>query len=203
MHTGYVTIRNSLLTLLAEQPRYGYELRQAFESRTGSAWPLNIGQVYTTLDRLERDGLVEQGGEDTEGRKLWRITDAGRAENARWLAAPVEQIGRGRDELAMKLAVISTIPGFDVEPIIQAQRESTTRALQDLTRTKAATDDPGSPDDLAWLLVVDSMIFQAEAEIRWLDHSEQRLARAASKRVSGGGTTAASHGADRVTEVQR
>lgn len=176
---GIVTVRNSLLSLLDEQPRYGYELRQVFESRTGAAWPLNIGQVYTTLDRLNRDGLVEEAGEDADGRRRWRITEAGRAENARWVTTPVEHVGRARDELAMKLAVISTMPGFDIASIIQAQRESTTRTLQDLTRTKAASDNATSADDLAWLLVVDSMIFQAEAEIRWLDHSEQRLARAA------------------------
>jgi DNA-binding PadR family transcriptional regulator len=179
-----VSIRYSLLTLLRDRPHYGYELRQEFESRTGSAWPLNIGQVYTTLDRLQRDGLIGEAGDDPDGRKLWQITDAGRLECDRWLAAPVEHVERGRDALAMKLAIASTIPGLDIALTIQAQRESTTRTLQDLTRTKAASGDLQSPSELAWLLVVDSMIFQAEAEIRWLDHSEQRLARAVAVRAA-------------------
>ena len=178
MHTEYVTVRNSLLALLGERPHYGYELRQEFEARTGSTWPLNIGQIYTTLDRLLRDGLVVDTGADAENRRLWSITDAGRAENERWLHSPVERQAQARDELAMKLAIAATLPGIDLAAIVQTQREATTRTLQDLTRTKAAGGDPGSAQELAWLLVVDSMIFAAEAEIRWLDHSEQRIARA-------------------------
>jgi DNA-binding PadR family transcriptional regulator len=179
-----VSIRNSLLAILGERPFYGYDLRQEFEARTGSAWPLNIGQVYTTLDRLQRDGMVSAAGEDADGRRLWQITPAGRAECDRWLSAPVEQVERGRDALAMKLAIASTLPQSDIASIIQAQRESTTRALQDLTRTKAAGGDPLAPSELAWLLVVDSMIFQAEAEMRWLDHSEQRLSHAVASRTN-------------------
>jgi DNA-binding PadR family transcriptional regulator len=179
-----VSIRYSLLALLRERPHYGYELRQEFEARTGSVWPLNIGQVYTTLDRLQRDGLVDEAGEDSEGRRMWQITEAGRAECDRWLTVPIEHVERARDALAMKLAIASTMPELDIASIIQSQRESTTRTLQDLTRTKAAGGDSRSPSEMAWLLVVDSMIFQAEAEIRWLDHSEQRLARAAADRAT-------------------
>jgi DNA-binding PadR family transcriptional regulator len=179
---GIVSIRYSLLALLRERPHYGYELRLEFEARTGSVWPLNIGQVYTTLDRLQRDGLVDEAGEDSDGRRLWQITAAGGAECDQWLTMPIENVERGRDALAMKLAIASTMPELDIGSIIQSQRESTTRTLQDLTRTKAAGGDSRSPSEMAWLLVVDSMIFQAEAEIRWLDHSEQRLARAAADR---------------------
>lgn len=185
-----MSIRYSLLTLLRDRPRYGYELRQEFESRTGSAWPLNIGQVYTTLDRLQRDGLVDDAGVDAEGRRLWMITDAGRVDCDHWLTTPIEHVERGRDALAMKLAIASTVPDFDIASIIQSQREATTRTLQDLTRAKAASTDSQSPTELAWLLVVDSMIFQAEAEVRWLDHSEQRLARAAADRATTDGSVA-------------
>ncbi|HEX4058383.1 MAG TPA: PadR family transcriptional regulator [Galbitalea sp.] len=179
-----MSIRNSLLAILGERAFYGYELRQEFEARTGAAWPLNIGQVYTTLDRLQRDGQIDSAGEDTDGRRLWQITEAGRRECDRWLSAPIEQVERGRDALAMKLAIASTLPRSDIASIIQAQREATTRALQDLTRTKAAGGDTVTPSELAWLLVVDSMIFQAEAEIRWLDHSEQRLSKLAADRAT-------------------
>jgi DNA-binding PadR family transcriptional regulator len=177
-----VTVKNSLLALLCERPHYGYELRQEFESRTGSTWPLNIGQVYTTLDRLQRDGLADADGSDIEGRKVWRATPAGRDAAADWLAHPVTRPVPSRDELAMKLAIASTLDDVDVTTIIQTQREASARTLQDLTRTKAASGDAASSQELAWLLVVDSMIFQAEAEIRWLDHSEQRLTNAAARR---------------------
>ena len=77
-----MSIRHSLLALLQDRPRYGYQLRTEFEDRTGSSWPLNIGQVYTTLDRLERDGLVRNDGGDGEGHVIYSITDAGRPKSA-------------------------------------------------------------------------------------------------------------------------
>ena len=169
-----MSVRHGLLALLAEQPRYGYQLRTEFESRTGATWPLNVGQVYTTLARLERDGLVSPQGDDGEGHAYYAITDAGRAEVARWFAEPVARSVPPRDELAIKLALAITAPGVDVLRITQAQRTHTLRALQDYTRLKARATDR----DIAWLLVLDSLIFQAEAEIRWLDHCESRLARA-------------------------
>ena len=170
-----MSIRHGLLALLAEQPRYGYQLRTEFETRTGATWPLNVGQVYTTLARLERDGLVTPQGDDGEGHAYYAITEAGLAEVARWFAEPVARsVPPPRDELAIKLALAITAPGVDVLRITQAQRTHTLRALQDYTRLKARATDR----DLAWLLVLDSLIFQAEAEIRWLDHCESRLARA-------------------------
>ena len=169
-----MAIRNGLLALLERGPMYGYQLRSEFEASTGSTWPLNIGQVYTTLARLERDGLVEAAGEpDAEGRTTYRITDAGRAEVATWFASPVERRQRPRDELAIKLALAVTTPGIDVRAVMQAQRTATLRSLQELTRLKAGADEQR---DAAWLLVLESMIFQAEAEVRWLDHTEVRVA---------------------------
>jgi DNA-binding PadR family transcriptional regulator len=176
MHTEYPMIRNGLLALLERGPMYGYQLRAEFEASTGSTWPLNVGQVYTTLSRLERDGLVEATGEaDAEGRVTYRITGAGRAEVDRWFATPVGGQTRPRDELAIKLAMALTTPGADVHRVIQTQRTATLRSLQDLTRLKAGADEE---NDAAWLLVLESMIFKAEAEVRWLDHCETRISAA-------------------------
>jgi len=171
-----MSIRNGLLALLEQGPMYGYQLRARFEASTGATWPLNVGQVYTTLARLERDGLVEPLGEpDAEGRVTYRITDRGRAEVESWFASPVDRERRPRDELAIKLAMALTTPGIDVHRVIQTQRTATLRSLQELTRLKAGADDVA---DAAWLLVLESMIFQAEAEVRWLDHCEIRIAEA-------------------------
>jgi DNA-binding PadR family transcriptional regulator len=147
-----------------------------FDRRTGSTWPLNVGQIYNTLDRLERDGLVEKGDVDEHGHVYWEITDAGSAEVRDWLASPVQRAQGTRDELAIKLAVAATLPGVDVADIIQTQRRASLVQLQELNRAKYAGANPDGPEELAWSLVVDSMIFSAEAEVRWLDHSEQRLA---------------------------
>jgi DNA-binding PadR family transcriptional regulator len=168
-----MSVRYGMLALLAERPRYGYELRAEFEARTGSTWPLNVGQVYSTLARLERDGCVTPAGADDEGHQYYEITDAGRDEVRDWFATPVRRESRPRDELAIKIALAVTTPDVDVHGVLQAQRSDSLRALQDLTRLKAGAGEA----DLAWLLVLDAMIFQVEAEVRWLDHCETRLGR--------------------------
>jgi DNA-binding PadR family transcriptional regulator len=158
--------------------RYGYQLRSQFEQRTGATWPLNVGQVYTTLTRLERDGLVAGAGADEEGHVVYRITDAGREEVATWFTTPVERTQPPRDELAIKLALAVTVPGVEVGTVIQQQRSATMAALQDYTRLKRRAAEGDSREELAWSLVLDSLVFGAEAEIRWLDHCEARLRRA-------------------------
>lgn len=170
-----MSVRQSLLAILDQGPCYGYQLRQEFDRRTGSTWPLNVGQIYNTLERLERDGLVDRGEADDQGHVYWRITDAGSAEVANWLSSPVIRAQATRDELAIKLAVAATLPGVDVSAVIQTQRTASLVQLQTLQRAKYAGGDPEGPEELAWALVVDSMIFAAEAEVRWLDHTEQRL----------------------------
>lgn len=170
-----MSIRHSLLALLQDRPRYGYQLRGEFEEVTGSSWPLNIGQVYTTLDRLERDGLVRKDGGDGEGHVIYSITEAGRAEVDGWFASPVGRSNPPRNELAIKLALGVTIPGVDVGAIIQNQRLASLRALQEHTRTRREMATQQRPADIARLLVLDSLVFQAEAEVRWLDLCEARL----------------------------
>jgi DNA-binding PadR family transcriptional regulator len=174
-----MSVRQALLALLEQGPMYGYQLRSEFERRTGSTWPLNVGQVYTTLTRLERDGLVAESGADGEGHIVYRVTDAGRDEVATWFTTPVERTQPPRDELAIKLALAVTVPGVDVGGVIQQQRSATIGALQDYTRLKRGrTVDAQEPADMAWSLVLDSLVFAAEAEVRWLDHCESRLRRA-------------------------
>jgi DNA-binding PadR family transcriptional regulator len=183
-----MSVKHGLLALLQRGPKYGYQLRAEFEARTGATWPLNVGQVYTTLARLERDGLVEpaEGGETQVN---YRITDAGQEAVDTWFSSPVERTLPPRDELAIKLALAVTVPGVDVQRLVQRQRTATVTALRDYTRMRERAGDGreqggdggdrGGDGDLAWLLVIDSLIFAAEAEVRWLDHCEARLARAA------------------------
>lgn len=169
-----MSVKQSLLAILDQGACYGYQLRAEFDRRTGGTWPLNVGQIYSTLDRLERDGFVERGDADDDGHVFWRITDAGRDEASRWLNSPVPAAKGTRDELAIKLALAATLPGVDVGAIVQTQRIASLRHLQELNRAKYA-GSADSAEELAWSLVVDSMIFQTEAQIRWLDHTEQRL----------------------------
>ena len=169
-----MSVKHGLLALLQRGSRYGYQLRTEFEHATGGTWPLNIGQVYTTLTRLERDGLVRALPESDGGQRPYEITDDGRIEVALWFASPISQNDRPRDELAIKLALALTTPGVDVRAVVQTQRTATMRMLQEYTRLKSTATAPG---DLAWRLVLDAMVFRAEAEVRWLDHCESSLVR--------------------------
>ncbi len=182
-----MSVKLALLALLEQGPMYGYQLRAEFEERTGATWPLNVGQVYTTLARLERDGLVEGTGADDEGHLHYRVTDAGRAEVSAWFTTPVPRTQPPRDELAIKLALAVTVAGVDIGAVIQKQRMATIAALQDYTRLKRTgrAAAPTEPADLAWSLVLDSLVFDAEAEVRWLDHCEARLRRAAAEGTVG------------------
>ena len=173
-----MSVRHALLALLSEGPKYGLQLREEFEANTGQVWPLNVGQVYTTLQRLERDGLVVALGDGEElepgPQKAYRITDAGSAELAQWLRVPPDLSTPPRDDLVMKVLIAVRVPGTDVSEVIQAHRRYLIQLMQEWTRLKE--DDNGS--DLAFSLVVDSELFRLDSVVRWLDAAEGRLRRA-------------------------
>ncbi len=166
-----MSIPHALLALLTEEPKFGLRLKEEFEARTGSLWPLNVGQVYTTLNRLERDGLVSDDDESTPSRKLYRLTEAGRAELDSWLSTPPSNTSPPRNELVIKVMVALSIPKVDISEVIQNHRRHQLQAMQDLTKLKR------SDDDLALLLVVDAELFRLEATVRWLDTCDARLRR--------------------------
>jgi DNA-binding PadR family transcriptional regulator len=171
-----MSVRHSLLALLNAGPMHGYGLKTEFEAATGDMWPLNVGQVYTTLGRLERDGLVavEAGAvsQKAEGHKTYAVTDAGRDELLRWFDTPVAREVVPRQELAIKLVFALRSGPAVVSEVVQRQRVATVRSLQEFTRLKATAAADG---DLAWLLMLDAFVFQAESEARWLDLCEARL----------------------------
>jgi DNA-binding PadR family transcriptional regulator len=171
-----MSVRHALLALLSEGPKYGLQLRHEFEARTGEVWPLNVGQVYTTLQRLERDGLVEAYGDEPEPegpQKGFRITDAGASELDEWLRTPPESVPPPRDELVIKVLVALTVPGVDVHEVVQAHRRHLVETMQRYTHVKGETPE----DDLGLALVVDAEIFRLDAAVRWLDAADARLAR--------------------------
>jgi DNA-binding PadR family transcriptional regulator len=174
-----MSVRHALLALLSEGPKYGLQLRQEFEARTGEVWPLNVGQVYTTLQRLERDGLVESLGSDDpddEGpQKGFRITEEGASELDAWLRTPADSVPPPRDELVIKVLVALTVPGVDVHDVVQAHRRHLVETMQRYTHVKGETPE----DDLGLALIVDAEIFRLDATVRWLDAADARLARVA------------------------
>jgi DNA-binding PadR family transcriptional regulator len=173
-----MSVRHALLALLSEGPKYGLQLGQEFENRTGEVWPLNMGQVYTTLQRLERDGLVESddGGDDGP-QKAYRITAAGEHELDAWLRTPPDTSVPPRDELVIKVLVAIRLPGVDVLDVVQAHRRYLVETMHYYTRLK----EDAREQDVGLLLVADAEIFRLDAFIRWLDAAEARIRRLPAK----------------------
>ena len=169
-----MSVRHALLALLSEGPKYGLQLRQEFEAKTGEVWPLNVGQVYTTLQRLERDGLIESDDTEVEGpQKTFHLTDEGAEELQDWLRTPGEDSAPPRDELVIKVLVALTVPGVAVDEVLQVHRRHLIQLMQRYTRLK----QDAAADDVGLALVADAEIFRIEAQVRWLDAADVRLKR--------------------------
>ncbi|MCC4249942.1 MULTISPECIES: PadR family transcriptional regulator [Microbacterium] len=158
-----MTVRQSLLAILDRGDCYGSQLRSEYLRRTGVA--VNVGQVYTTLERLERDGLVEHRGVDDEGRVLWGSTPAGRAEARSWLGDA--SLTERRDEVALRIALALTLPGADVHRMIAAQRAAVEEALGSVE----PTDE--NMDAVARAVVASARRARLEADLRFLDDVER------------------------------
>lgn len=173
-----MSVKLGILTILSAGPAHGYLLRQEFEARTGGTWPINISQVYSTLQRLERDGLVISSAEFDPA--SYSITELGQKEVTSWWYSPTLRTAPERSEVPIKVALAVTTPGIDIDAVITAQRVETMRALRDFTLLKAnlATTSGSTSTETAqnnaWELILDSYIFTLEAEARWLDHIESR-----------------------------
>lgn len=185
-----MSIRHSLLSILAQGPCYGYQLRSEFDRRTGSTWPLNVGQVYNTLDRLVRDDLVTKSSAplnadtDASQQTYYTITDAGRREAEEWLNTPVDGYAVSRDELAIKLALAITLPGVDAHSVIEHQRQATRGAVDALSLTAEVREEASDASQFAEQLVTDSLFAHAQAELQWLDHLDATLAAAQSRGIA-------------------
>lgn len=167
-----MSVRHALIALLLEGPKYGLQLRQEFEAGTGEVWPVNVGQVYTTLQRLERDGLVQ--AEDGEGpQRSYHLTPAGGAELDEWLKTPPDMASPPRDELVIKVLIALRLTDVDVHALVQVHRRKLVELMQQYTRLKEDAAD----DEFALSLVVDAEIFRLDALIRWLDAVDGRIKR--------------------------
>jgi DNA-binding PadR family transcriptional regulator len=169
-----MSLRHALLALLSEGPSYGWKLRQEFEDRTGEAWPVNGGQVYTTLQRLERDGLIESDEADADGpQRRFRLTGDGRGELRRWLQTPPDLSAPPRDDLVIKVVIAVGVRGVDARAVLQVHRRHLVEVMREYARVKEAT-----PGEVNLAMVADAEIFRLDAQVRWLESVEGRLAQA-------------------------
>jgi DNA-binding PadR family transcriptional regulator len=169
-----VSVRHALLGLLSGGPKYGMQLRQEFEAGTGAVWPLNVGQVYSTLQRLDRDGLVSSDPGGDEGpQQMYRITEDGLAELQGWLRTPPDASAPPRDELVIKVLVALRVEGANVAEVVQVHRRHMVELMQQYTRLKEELTDV----EVALGIVVDAELFRLDGLIRWLDAADGRIRR--------------------------
>lgn len=175
-----MSVRAAMLALLSAGEATTYQLRRTFDEATGQVHVLNIGQVSSTLARLERDSCIVRDTSASEDLTagLWHLTDAGRAELDQWWMNTVERGRPDRHELVLKLSLAVAVPGVDVIALVQRQRTATLTALHEVTRARRSVED----SDLSARLVLDHHLFSIEAELRWLDDVEGTLERAAADR---------------------
>lgn len=168
-------VREGLLALLDHAPTHGYQLRADLEAAVGSLWSVNVGQVYTTLQRLERDGLVVAHGDPDEGgRQAYELTASGRREVTGWLHDPIARDVSVRDELVLKILLAWRTGLADPLAVVDAQRGATMASLQQVTRRRADL----APTDLELRLSLDRLALRARAELDFLELVEERLAEA-------------------------
>ena len=171
-----MSVRNAILGLLAHRPRHGYELHDAFEAMVGGVenWDLKPAQVYTTLTRLEKKGLVIEDRVQQDGgpeKHIYTVTQAGLAELQKWFTEPVRS-DRRRDEVFLKLMLCLAVPDADPRRLIYVQRAGLYRELHAITAQRSRVD-PKS--ELAYMLLLDQAVMHLEADLRWLDMVESRL----------------------------
>src|ERR1022692_2985455 len=171
-----MSVRYALLALLSEGPKYGPQLREELETWVGEKWRLNEGQIDRTLQRLEREGLVEPGAAGADGpQEGFRLTPGGGQELGWWLHPPPELAFPSHDELATKILVALRVPGTDVHEVIQVNRRYLVELMQQCTRIKQGN----AGHDLGLALAVDAGLFRLDSVIRWLEAADGRLARTA------------------------
>ena len=178
-----MSVREGLLSLLSDGPSYGFQLKTRFEAATGGTWPLNVGQVYTTLDRLERDGLVTV--EESDGQKLYQLTSAGNAELDGWWEAVPGDDPPPRDDMLIKLLMALPFGRDHALDVLSRQRSALVQLLQ--VRRRAAGAVPDDASAFAAGLVTDAVLMRTEADLRWLDRCEARIAAATAAELLGTG----------------
>ncbi|MBO0684435.1 MAG: PadR family transcriptional regulator [Candidatus Dormibacteraeota bacterium] len=162
-----MSLRFGVLGLLSEEPMHGYEVKSRFEAMLGGSWEVNIGQVYATLQRLERDGLVEAAGERGDRGKLaYQISAEGRAALADWLAEPDWGPQQLREEIYVKLLLAGRLANGDLAPLLGRQRRAYLQRLRDLNRLEERASREGRRD---LVRLVRGALLHTEADLNWID----------------------------------
>lgn len=169
-----MSIKHALLGLLHDRALHGYELKSAYESHLAPQTRLNFGQVYSTLERLQRDGLVTNDRvvqAERPDRKMYSLTEAGRRELQAWLATPSTIDLDLRNHTFLKLMVARTLPHGDPLQVVQVERRACFERLHEYTQARAKARGA----DLQTRLLLDLAVLRLEAFLKWLEHCEAAL----------------------------
>ncbi len=181
-----MSIKYAMLGILAEKDLHGYELKSSFDEKVGDFWSLNYGQIYSTLDRLEKEDLVShdrQAQERRPDRKIYRITPKGRNELKEWLATPVNKVRALRDEFFIKLVFMDKNDSSPVLELIEKQKALYLKQMSLLTKQKVSLKKKTTDlDSLTTELLMDAGLFHAEADIKWLTLCEMKIRAALKKK---------------------
>ena len=181
-----MSVKYGLLGLLAREAQHGYELKRSFEQFTGGFWELNHGQIYQSLERLASDGLVNytvESAENAPERKVYEVTERGRQALDRWLERSNARVRPLRDELFVRLAVMASRPPQQLLALLGEYRQTYSEHMRELTLAKRQSAALHTVPDGATgaeleveQMLLDAAIFHCEADLRWLDHCEAKLA---------------------------
>jgi DNA-binding PadR family transcriptional regulator len=162
-----MSLKYGILGLLAEQPLHGYEVKSRFEELLGGTWEVNIGQVYATFQRLERDDLIEAVGERGDRGKLaYRLTDAGRQNLEEWLETPEAEPQPMREEVYVKLLLGNRLGNGSLERLLSRQRSVHVQRLKDLAELE---DQARQENQRGVVLMLKGAILHTEADLKWFE----------------------------------
>ena len=170
-----MSLKFGILGLLAEEPLHGYEVKHRFESLLGGTWEVNIGQIYTTLQRLERDGLVEPAADRGDRGKLpYHLTATGRRTLDDWLRQPEAEPQQLREEIYVKLLLASRLANGNLDRLLADQRRVYLQRLKDLAGLERQAREQGR-DDL--VLLMKGAVLHTEADLKWTDVWSEEIRR--------------------------
>lgn len=169
-----MSLRYGILGLLAEEPLHGYQIKSRFETLLGQVWEVNIGQIYSTLQRLERDGLIEPVGERGDRGKLaYHLTEPGRQQLEQWLNEPETEPAYLREALFVKLLLLRRLAKGSVDAVLARQRRVYLQRLRDLAAHERRARQEG---DVGLALLTKGAILHTEADIKWIDTCLEEIA---------------------------
>lgn len=172
-----LAVKHGILGILTQGPRHGYELKQEFDLLTCGLWDLNIGQIYSTLERMLKDGLVtlEEGEGAGEDRKVYRVTTAGVQELEAWLDRPPLKAKPLRDELFVRLGLLITKDIKAALTLLDSQRRVYHLQMAELTRQKIQLLKAQGADRVRREIMLDAALLHVEADLKWVENCEARL----------------------------